>query len=173
MRLFFGLDIDPALARELDTWRLAQGITGTPVPQANFHVTLAFLGEFSDAKTGHLEEATDAWVSDTQPPCGSLRLDEVGYWPKPGLFWLGPSTWADALTGLAQGLGSLGVRFGAARERKPYRPHITLARQCQQAPPAPLVLPGWQVDYASFTLFESRQGRASIRYHPRCSWALA
>lgn len=173
MRTFFALEIPAATAVQLADWRDRQlGASGRAVPAANFHVTLAFMGELSDSALERLGLAVDEWLGREEMAGGKFLLDRTGFWPRPGIYWLGPSVWPDSLNQLAAKLRSLGNAVGARRDRRPFQPHITLFRHCTGAPPAPAETPAFGLDYSEFALFESRQGRSGVSYHPLHHWAL-
>jgi 2'-5' RNA ligase len=173
MRVFFGLELDGATALEIANWRERQlACAGTPVPPANFHITLAFLGALDDPAIERLCLSVDNWLAQSALPSATLQLDTTGYWPKPGIFWLGPLAWPEQLTRLAQKLGSLGSAAGAKRDRNPFQPHITLYRQCSAPPPAPALAPSITMRYAGFALFVSRQGKRGVSYHVLQDWDL-
>jgi 2'-5' RNA ligase len=173
MRVFFGLELDGATALHIANWRERQlACVGTPVPPANFHITLAFIGALEEAAIERLCLSVDEWLARTALPGATLQLDTTGYWPKPGIYWLGPGSWPEHLARLAQKLGSLGSAAGAKRERNPFQPHITLYRQCSVPPPAPAHAPSLSMHYADFALFESRQGKRGVSYHVLQDWAL-
>ena len=49
MRVFFALELDPHTALRISNWRERQLTSiGKPVPVANFHLTLAFLGSLNE-----------------------------------------------------------------------------------------------------------------------------
>lgn len=174
MRVFFGLEPDAATALAIADWRDRQLLCqGRPVPPANFHVTLAFIGELPGAGIERLCGSVDDWMGRTGTPGGVLYLDRTGYWPRPGIFWLGPGNWPDHLTGMARKLGSLGGAVGGRRDRNPFQPHITLFRGCTEPPPAPPVNPELAMPYGHLSLFESRQGRHGVSYHALEDWPLA
>ena len=173
MRLFFGLEADAATQRRIAAWReTAVHCDGRAVPPANFHITLAFLGELTHQQLDQLERMTnDGELSATAG--GSLTLETTGYWAKPGIFWLGPRTWPDSLSGLSKKLQQFGTRLGAKRQRNAFQPHITLYRRCTLPPPAPTVQPKVQLDYRQFSLFESVSGRNQVHYRPIAAWDLS
>jgi 2'-5' RNA ligase len=173
MRVFFGLEASPDLAMQIADWRDRQlSHVGRPVPPANFHITLAFVGEIKDQSLEALASNVDQWVEQEQPCGGHLELDQTGYWPKPGIYWLGCANWPEGLGRLADKLKSLATAVGGKRDRNSFQPHLTLLRGCRQAPTAPAASPGFSMEYDHFTLYESRQGRSGVSYHPLADWRL-
>lgn len=173
MRLFFALEPDSRSALAIADWRDRYlSLAGRPVPTANLHITLAFLGEISEQRLERLCDSVDAYLEARQIGGGALRLDQLGYWPKPRILWLGPSRWPDDLSQLAAGLGQVGVAEGGKRRRGAFQAHITLFRGCERPPSAPARAPDFVLQYDSFTLMESRQGRHGVSYHPLAHWQL-
>ena len=173
MRVFFGLEMDAKTAIQIADWRDRQlAPAGRPVPPANFHVTLAFVGEIPASALERLSQSVDAWMAREAVPGADLNLDQTGYWHKTGIYWLGPQIWPDSLSLLARKLRGLATGAGGKRDRNTFQPHITLLRRCRAAPPAPAMLPAIAMSYQHFTLFESRQGQRGVTYHPIQHWEL-
>jgi 2'-5' RNA ligase len=173
MRLFFGLELDAKTTLQVAEWRDRQlACAGQPVPPANFHITLAFIGSLGEAAVERLCLAAGEWVARGEVCGATLELDRTGYWHKPGIYWLGPTTWPGQLTRLAQKLNSLGSAVGGKLDRNPFQPHITLYRHCNEAPPAPSHPPAIALTYQYCALFESRQGRQGVSYHVLQDWNL-
>lgn len=173
MRLFFALEPDRQNAIDIADWRDRQlPCTGRAVPTANLHITLAFLGEISNHRLERLCLSVDEYLQRHPAGSGALKLDQVGYWPKPRILWLGPSDWPEDLNQLAAGLAQLGSIEGGKRKRGAFQPHITLFRGCDRAPSAPASPPAFALPYRDFALMESRQGRRGVSYHPLAHWSL-
>jgi 2'-5' RNA ligase len=174
MRIFFGIELDAATALQIGDWRDRQFAAGArSVPVANFHITLAFAGELPDPAIAELCDAISHSLQERPGVGGVLQLDQTGYWPKPGLYWLGPSAWPASLEELAGRLRRLVAATGAHRERKRFQPHITLFRRCRQAPPMPAEPPNFSLSYQSIALFESRPQRDGVSYHVLGDWPLS
>ena len=175
MRTFFGLEMPGDVTVKIADWRDRQfgPGTGRPVPPANFHITLAFIGELAPGQLERLCERVDAEMARNPLQGGLVELDITGYWPKPGVYWLGADAWSAPLSSLAQKLRHLATGAGARRDRKPFLPHVTLFRNCSAAPTAPAQPPAFRANYFHFTLFESRQGKARVSYHPLQQWELS
>jgi len=172
MRTFLALELPGETAMQIADWRDRQfGPVGRAVPPANFHITLAFIGELSEGRLERLCLATDEWLAGVGLAGGKLLLNCTGYWPKPGIYWLGPDEWPEALSQLAGKLRQLATKAGARRDRSSFRPHVTLFRNCSTAPP--VTAPAISLPYSHFTLFESRQGKAWVSYHPLQNWELS
>ncbi len=173
MRLFFALELDSRCAVAITDWRDRQlpGF-GRPVPVANLHITLAFLGEIGHQRLERLCDGVDDYLHRSPGEAGALELDQVGYWPKPHILWLGPSRWPDSLDRLAAGLARVGTVEGGRRKRGSFQPHVTLCRGCEAAPAAPASPPRFRLQYRDFALMESRQGRAGVSYEPVAHWRL-
>ncbi|MEJ2531266.1 MAG: RNA 2',3'-cyclic phosphodiesterase [Halioglobus sp.] len=173
MRVFFGLELAPDVALQVASWRDRQfAHAGRAVPPADFHVTLAFVGELGEPALERLGNSVDAWLDRGAQPGGELVLDRTGYWHKPGVYWLGAQSWPGELTRLANKLRTLTTGVGGKRDRKAFQPHITLFRRCTAAPPSPAHLPLFRLEYRHFTLFESRPGKRGVSYHPLHEWEL-
>jgi 2'-5' RNA ligase len=173
MRVFFGLELDCKTTLQIADWRDRQlRATGRPVPAANFHITLAFVGEIRESDLERLCLSVDQWLARSPAPGAELELNQTGYWHNTGIYWLGPSEWPQGLSLLAEKLRNLSTAAGGRRDRNTFQPHITLFRRCDASPPAPAVIPDLNLAYQHFALFESRQGRHGVSYHVIQDWDL-
>ena len=116
---------------------LQQGIRW--VRPEGIHLTLKFLGDVSSARAGDIQEAMERAAREFGPACFRLALSGLGVFPnprEPRVLWAGVSGDMEALEHL-QGLtdGCL-EDAGFARERRPFRPHLTLGRVRDQVAPA-------------------------------------
>jgi 2'-5' RNA ligase len=106
--------------------------------RAQWHVTLQFLGAVDDlgALEGALHEATRAVAPAT------VRLGGGGAFPQPrrgNVLWLGVVEGAAELEGLATAVTSATASVGFEAERRPFRPHVTLARSGTSVDLRPIV----------------------------------
>ena len=149
-----------ALLRATRTAVRRSGGRGTPAD--NLHVTLAFLGPLTDA---------DLATVVTVPPIPSrgftIVLDKLGYWSRSRVLWLGASQAPAELVRLERNLRDALVAVGFRRERRPYSPHVTLARKARSVEMEinPTV---WPV--SGFALVESRPGARHSEYEVLRSW---
>jgi len=173
-RVFFGLAPEATTALAIADWRDRQlRCAGRPVSLANFHLTLAFVGELPEPALERLCNDVEDWLPGAAIPADTLTLDCAGYWHRPGIYWLGATHWPPPLTRLADKLGTLSGAVGGKRDRRNFQPHVTLYRRCTEPPPGPALPPSIPMPYRRCTLFESRQGRQGVSYHCLVDWPLA
>ncbi|WP_229732174.1 RNA 2',3'-cyclic phosphodiesterase [Pseudomonas sp. N040] len=165
MRLFFALACPATIAARISEWRNTLGIDGTPVPAANLHVTLAFLGTQPCARLPELIELAAA----IETPAFTLALDRLQRWSG-GVLLLAPSQPPQALLALAERLRTELLALGIASEPHEYLPHLTLARHCRAAVAGMPPTFAWQA--GEFGLFTSESAPAGVRYRPLASWPL-
>ena len=175
MRVFFGLEPDETSRLAIADWQsLNQPHDARPVPAANLHMTLAFIGEVGNSRLEKICKRTDKQLAEKPVPAFDLVLDSVGYWPKQQLWWIGPTEQPAPLLQLASQLRNISRRYNNSDGKKRFRPHMTLARRCASPPPAAIQAPEFPLRFESFALLESRRGRSGgVSYHPLAEWPLA
>ena len=170
-RLFVAFDVP-------DTVKRAASVAAAPwrerfpdvrwVPEANLHVTLAFIGS---TPLEDVDPIGDLIVqAATRAPPFRTRLDGLGAFPSPRrarVLWAGVADRDGIVADLAAVVGrALGERV--ARERRPFHPHLTLARASR-----PLSLPdidsgtplrSRRFEVRSICLYRSRPGRPAPVY---------
>lgn len=174
MRLFFALAAPRDTALAMADWRDRhfKGF-GRPIPVANLHLTLAFIGELAPARLEQLGTAVDDMLARDGGAADTLALDQLGYFPRPGICWVGPGEWPDALEQLAARLAGAGRRAGGDGGLKDrFQPHVSLLRRCEQPPPAAPQAPAFALPYREFQLYESTRGRSGVRYQALAAWPL-
>ncbi len=130
MRLFVALEI-PSTVREnladlLKTLRAVSPQTRWIRPE-NLHVTLKFIGEVPETKFTAIRSALTVARSD-QP--ATLEFRGLGFFPNekhPRVFWAGIEA-SPNLKILAEEIEQATEKLGIQRERRPFSPHLTLAR---------------------------------------------
>jgi 2'-5' RNA ligase len=135
------------------------------VPAVRWHLTLAFYGEIEDDTVGGVADMVQRRI--TGHPALELRFQGAGQFARRAL-WLGVAEQVAGLKALARA-----VTF----ERKPYRPHLTVARLRGPVDARPAVAelatyegPVWVAD--SVHLVRSRLG-PSPSYDDVASWPLS
>jgi 2'-5' RNA ligase len=122
-RLFFAFWPDDALRQALEHARNRLfPLSGRPVAAAGLHVTAAFLGAVSPARIAALQVLASA-----MPPI-TIDLDRLEHWAKPRVLVAATTHVPEDLRRIVDGLWQRLDRLGFARETRPYRPHVTLAR---------------------------------------------
>jgi RNA 2',3'-cyclic 3'-phosphodiesterase len=165
-RIFFALWPDePTRAALVRATRRAVRLSGgRPTARHNLHVTVAFLG-------GITEEALERAASVPPVEVGSfaLTLDTLGFQPRSRVLWLAAREIPRQLTALEQRLWEGLVAEGFERERRAYRPHVTLTRRGRaiEDPVRPLTWPARKL-----ALCESVQTKHGGRYQPLRFWPL-
>jgi RNA 2',3'-cyclic 3'-phosphodiesterase len=130
MRVFVALEIPSAvrenLAALLNALRSVSAQTGWVRPQ-NLHVTLKFIGEAAEPKIAAIRSAL-AGVRSEQPV--TLDFRGLGFFPNekhPRVFWAGIEA-SPNLNILAADIDRAVEKLGVPLEKRPFSPHLTLAR---------------------------------------------
>jgi RNA 2',3'-cyclic 3'-phosphodiesterase len=104
-------------------------------PLENQHVTLKFLGATPADRLAAVERVVSE-VAGAHAP-SSLSLKGLGVFPSPRrarVLWAGIEDEAGLMTSLAEGLASSFASLGYEPEKRPFTPHLTLARFRDPAP---------------------------------------
>lgn len=141
VRVFIALDLPAAtkfpLSRAIAELQRAIPSGVRWVDPAGIHLTLKFLG---DIEAGRIEPVLDAMgqgAGEFGAAALSLRLSGLGVFPnlrEPRVLWAGVKGDLAALGRLQQGVDESCAALGFARERRPFRPHLTLGRVRDSAP---------------------------------------
>lgn len=159
-RLFFALWPDEAAREALAaaSRRLAARCGGRPVPAANLHLTLVFLGEVDPGRIPALRRAAQAAPGEGF----TLVLDLVGAFRRAGVAWAGCRRPPPELLALQADLERRVRAAGFACDERAFAPHLTLARKVRdpvEVGEAPAV--AWRV--GAFALVESARGEGGYR----------
>ena len=166
MRLFIGIALDDALRVQLrwEAEALRAHMRGNFSLPANYHVTLAFLGQHEESEIPAIRAAIDAASARCQFDIGIGGLGSFKNGNRQ-IVWAGvnhSNELCDMQRRMCAELRARGISFN---DEGAYRPHITLARQCEILP-----LPGGTVNYRqrvrAVTLFESARREGELRYTP-------
>lgn len=132
-RLFVALDPPEDLSARLAALSTDE-LNGRWVPAGNHHLTLKFIGRVDTSMRDRVAEALSG-ISQAAP---RISLREISVFPN----WRRPSVLVilvdedPALMQLQRTVEDELHQLGIAREGRPYRPHITLARLKDAAPSA-------------------------------------
>jgi 2'-5' RNA ligase len=131
IRSFVSVDVDDSKA--LDALELAQSClenTGADlklVERENIHLTMRFLG---DVHENLLDEVIDLFSCIVTEKF-SMKLIGLGVFPsirRPRVVWVGITKGAEELNGIFESLEPKLVELGFKREKRGFKPHITIAR---------------------------------------------
>ncbi len=162
MRLFVAVNFSPeikaALMGAIDDLR-RQSTGGNFTRADNLHLTLAFIGETLD-----LRGARAALAAVSAPPF-VLTLNGAGRFGD--LYWAGLEKSA-ALTALAASMQQALRDRGFAIEKRPFKPHITLARQLRSEGPVSLKVPRLSMTVGRISLMRSDRVNGRLTYTEVC-----
>ena len=167
-RLFFALEPDATVRRQVTEFQQSIELTGRAVPPANLHVTLAFLG----MQESHVRAAAGEGAAALSCPCCELVLDSPGRFKRASVLWLGASRIPAALLTFQHALVDGLLEAGLGYDKKPWKFHLTLYRKMRK--PAPIMAPvaiRWRLD--GFSLVESVSVRSGVEYHTLGHWKSA
>lgn len=162
MRLFIALPLPGALREALlraqENLR-RQGVRANYSREENLHLTLAFLGEVEVEAAAEAQEA----VLSVDAPAFALTLAGSGAFGD--LLWAGIQK-NEALDRLAARVRGALEERGLSYDRKPFRPHITLARRVRSPEPPRVTLPRLSAQAEWLTLFRSERVEGTLVYTP-------
>jgi 2'-5' RNA ligase len=131
-RTFIALEMNDAQQRHL-AGVIRQVATALPgirwVNPAGIHVTLAFLGELTDDQLAGVMHAVEDAAHQASPFSYRLsRLGSFGSPRQPRIVWMGIDEPSGALSHLHCVLNRELARRGFEVDKRPFSPHLTLAR---------------------------------------------
>lgn len=177
MRAFVALDLDAGSADAIAVAAAAVRAASPPTLKASWvaprsmHVTVQFLGETDEALAPALGDALVAIArASVAPPPAAATLTAF---PSEGRARVLVAELADASGALGRVAGAVAAAMephGFARESRPYRPHVTLARLRVPRDVRPVIagsgVASLALGVASLTLFRSDLGPAGPAYTP-------
>lgn len=134
MRLFLALWPSLAVRAALAAQRnaIAWPAAARPTPDEKLHLTLHFIGSVPAARLPELVRAFDVPAGETV----DLRLDSIALW-RGGVVALQPLAVPPPLRALHTALADALRASALPVETRPFRPHVTLARECAGHVPLP------------------------------------
>jgi len=140
---------------------LAKLVEGRAIDRRNWHITLAYIGEFPEQKIPALMSAVEV----IEPGEIRLRFDSLTFWQRPKIACMHAKTVPPELEHLVESLQQALIPFGHAPDPRVYRPHITVARKVRPFQEIRLSRPT-VMTWSSFELMESVPFRGDVQYHP-------
>ena len=188
MRLFLAIELPDDVRQHLATW----GCSHVPAvhtylkqrqinarlsvtPPQNLHVTLKFLGEVEQSGIKPLCDALGSVRLEVASPVRPGHLELLPHRGPVRIVAVGLDGDVGRLERLYREVDDACEREGLAAERRPYLPHVTLARARDPLPAErrdrlremmDRGFPGPDFDVRGFTLFESRLGAGPPQYTP-------
>jgi 2'-5' RNA ligase len=173
LRLFFALwpdaDTRERVAHAAAALRLTDG--ARLVPQENYHLTLAFIGEVTSAQVAVLQQ-----IGGSQRASGcTIKFDAYEHWREPQVVVAvarqPPTALVEMWMRLRQDLMLQQAALKRSYLQPSLRAHVTLARKVAQAPVLQAMSPfDWSV--RSFSLVRSDRGAAHSIYTVVDTWPL-
>lgn len=161
-RLFLALWPDASMREQL-AHVVRKGVRasgGRRVPQANYHITLAFIGAVPEGRVADLGAVVRA-VTGAGPI--EVPLRELAYWPGPRVLCAVPPAPLVGLSGWVDRMLAFLAAAAFAPDLKPFRPHVTVARKVMRPSASAVLHPVlWRFD--EFALIESRTLEAGPVY---------
>jgi 2'-5' RNA ligase len=140
--------------------------TRHPVPDANLHMTLHFLGACSAEQQQCYINAVSGIVFESF----EITIDSIGGRSRSGILWLSASQCPAALDRLVARLAEALEPCGYRPEKRRFLPHVTISRKEQKTRTGTDV-PGISWPVREFALVESVAVAGGVRYEVRARWA--
>lgn len=172
-RLFFALDVQQKDKSTIYQWYQKQQIeskiaNAKTVAPNNYHITLAFLGSTNKIQQQALiETAKQLSANVSKEFTTTLSLTHLGLFKQPKVLYLGIHQAPFWLTNLANKLSLAASEQGLYQEKRPYCPHLTIARKVDkslQVGQLPI-----EISIKSFSLYLSESTSTGVQYTPICT----
>jgi 2'-5' RNA ligase len=179
-RLFVAADVPEAIRGAFARMRadLARRVPAARwVRPEGMHLTFHFLGESPRSRLEELADAVAGAASGASPfHLITGGLGHFGSLRRPRALWLSLEGEVDACVALTESVGAALAARGYPAERRPFRPHLTLARfmgEVDSPFPEPVrpeleeALRGISLPVEALVLFESHLASGGTRYEVR------
>lgn len=162
-RLFFALWPSEKQRQKIDSVieHYKTSLAGKWTARENWHVTLVFIGGFPIDDIPGLQAAAD----DIRCPSFDLSFQRINFWKRPKIMCLQGDYVPNQLTSVVKSLNSAARPFGFTPEKRPYKPHMTLARKARHFEAITLAQPV-RLHWSGFKLVESVSTPTGVQYKP-------
>jgi 2'-5' RNA ligase len=181
MRLFIGIALNPETVAALQGVRQSFAASGSELRWSapeGWHVTLQFLGSCDEQQ----RECVQARLAEVRGARVPVRIAGLDFFDRAGVFFAGVQLSAELLALQRKATAAM-RRCGFEAEKRPYHPHITLARTKGGAGAHALVplkkaversQPQLDANFTAeeFLLYESMPGREGSKYEVRARFPL-
>ena len=146
-------------------------LEGQPVPAANLHATLCFIGAVAHEQLPELRAA----ASSVRGRAFALDFDALDFWEKPEIL-CATATENNFARDLSGAISAAAMAAGFAPDLKPLRAHLTLARKVRRRIAEKLEWPRAMAPVhmhcEQFVLMQSRRDDTGSTYSVVDSWPL-
>ncbi len=172
MRLFVAIELREEVRQSLQAVvdKLRPRLALRWAPAENWHMTLKFIGDWPAERCGDIVSALGSVRVDAAVP---FVVEGLGVLPNrrsPRVFWAGLRH-GEELPELASRADEALAALGVERERRAFKPHITLGRVKTKIRPADLqrAIDDYQIEFGSltadrFALFQSEPRPGGVVY---------
>ena len=128
MRVFVAVDLPPKIRKTLkELQQQLRQLTASArwVSTESIHITLKFIGEVHETRIAEIHNV----LSSLRQEAFDVAVRGVGFFSEkrsPRVFWVGLET--AVLSKLAEDIESRMERIGFEKDKRPFQPHVTLAR---------------------------------------------
>jgi len=170
-RLFYALDIHLNDKKKIDKARQPFLKNMRPVAVDNLHITLCFMGNISTDCTKALIAEADH-LSHIVPKLkiaqSKITTNAIGLFKKPQVLFLDFKQFPEEFRNIANALSLAASNLGIHQEKRPYHPHLTIARKAKKVPKYNDFL--LTIPIHSFSLYESISTNRGVKYTPLKTW---
>ena len=164
-RLFFALWPNNETRKQIDIFNKSIKTDNLKkVQRDNLHITLVFLGNVDIKSEAILRQRVES--ISIQP--FELQFDQLNFWQKPRILCLATQQHDPQLSILFNALKKAAEQCGIKTEKRPYQPHITLARKARTMIKIETPFIEWQAQ--SFCLVESSSTANGVHYQVLQNW---
>lgn len=132
VRSFIALELTPEIHKQLGQIQAELKESGADVKWVNpegIHLTLKFLGSVSPQLIEEIKVTIDQLAREHKP--FELKVSRVGAFPKveyPRVIWVGIEDGSGQTVKLAENLAERLIHLGFLKEKRAFKPHLTLGR---------------------------------------------
>jgi RNA 2',3'-cyclic 3'-phosphodiesterase len=168
VRLFFAAFPDSETRRLIAAAAaaLVLGDGARLVPCENYHITLAFVGEVSNAQAASLRT-----IGPLEVPAFTVRFDTYEHWLRSEVVVLAASESPPALHDLQCKLRGELAHHHLTSDPRRFQPHVTIARKVMQAP-VQQAMSGFLWTVTAFQLVRSVRSSTGSTYTVLDHWSL-
>jgi RNA 2',3'-cyclic 3'-phosphodiesterase len=167
-KLFFALLPDDDTRQELQLLSSTLALNSRQRIRAElWHITLVFIGHVDKTLAAKITES----AMSINSPVFTLMFDQLEYWRKAGIVCLTCSQPDPLINRLVTQLSTPLIQLDVKLDTRPYCPHLTLARHCQEPPMVEFKPIVWSA--SQFVLMESLNDVSGVFYQTLQGWQLA